>query len=381
MAVPLIAVCAAAGTLVGVESLIHDQALSWFIPMATGACTVVSMGLAYRWCGRQHTLQVRLSPGSPDSSGRSLGSDRIESTLTGKCVQWEWPVDRLPPDWDDQVLAAYQAMRRAHSDSGEAPDGEAPGGHETRPAGAGDLVADLADRLAHELRNPLTTIKLLAQHAIQRHGGLELSPEEHQLLLEEVTRMEHIVWELNEFARPQDPLWMHTDLRVVLQETLRSSTSAVERQEIFLCGRIPTVPCVVLGDEKRLAMMLLGLIRHATTATAVGGRVDVELTEADDCYRLEIRYQTRDLGNAQSDDVFFRPLAHRASGCAGLLLAVCRRLAERHRGALTMTHHVERGTAITLELPPARIDPVASSSQRLTPDDAVSPENAGHYFR
>jgi two-component system, NtrC family, sensor histidine kinase HydH len=232
-------------------------------------------------------------------------------------------------------------------------------GRELQQARAGVLrserlaaIGGLAAGVAHELRNPLTSVKLLLQHAASRPGDAVLPATKLRLILDEVGRMEGTIQGLLDFSRPPDLQCLPHDLR----ETLRRATNLVEgrarTQGVHVELDRDGCPVVVDGDPQQLQQVFVNLLINGIEAMPDGGLLcaHVDVIEA----KSQVRVRIEDNGQGIPADILprlFEPFATSKERGTGLGLAVSRRIIEEHRGAIEAANRPEGGATFEVILP------------------------------
>ena len=230
-------------------------------------------------------------------------------------------------------------------------------------------VGELAAGVAHEIRNPLTSNKLLLQHAIRQNLDATLDESKVRLILEEIGRMETTVQGLLDFSRPPKLNRVPHDLRHTLRRALNLLEARARQQgiEIELC--ISETPLIVDGDTEMLHQVLVNLLINAVEAMPEGGRLSIDAhlaassTSVPQCDGVGendrvVEIVIRDSGEGIASDVLsrlFEPFATTKERGTGLGLAVSHRIVEEHRGAILAGNVPNGGAQFTLEIPAANI--------------------------
>jgi signal transduction histidine kinase len=236
--------------------------------------------------------------------------------------------------------------------------------YESRLASRSRLTAlgDMSARLAHEIRNPLTGIKLHLQLLAERAAPRDLP--RLQQLLGEVQRLELLVSstlmlgaEQPLALEPVDLAALVADVLDLMQPSLEHRGIAVQRAQ----GELPAVP----ADRARLRQALLNLVVNAGEAMPHGGRLQV-VTAADATARYAM-IAVEDTGPGVNDELRVRlesdPRSTKPFGL-GLGLVVCRDVAAAHGGELRIERSTVLGGArfvIALPLQPVS-EPIAGSA-------------------
>lgn len=211
-------------------------------------------------------------------------------------------------------------------------------------------VGQLAAGMAHEVRNPLTSIKLLVGAARRRGNGQALSPEDLLVIHEEVERLEAKVQMLLDFARPPESRRRLCDVREIVNRTIALVQTRAREQNVTIECLVPTLPVEVHADADQLSSVLINLYFNALDAMPAGGRLTVELRSEDG-----IELTITDTGPGIVPEIasrLFTPFVSSKATGTGLGLSVSRRVVQDHGGQLTGANRLDRpGARFTLRLP------------------------------
>jgi signal transduction histidine kinase len=213
-------------------------------------------------------------------------------------------------------------------------------------------MGEMAAMLAHEVRNPLGAMELFTGLLLQ---DLREQPDA-QRLAQQVARgivdLNHLVANLLEFTRTQQPRRVVVDCCGLVEDALRYTADlrATGRITLDRCYAAPLVPAV--ADPELLRPVLLNLIRNAVQAMDAGGILTV--SAGSDGERTALRVTDTGCGIApEAQEEIFRPFYTTRTRGTGLGLAVARGLVVAMGGALTVESEVGRGTTFTVWLPGA----------------------------
>lgn len=213
-------------------------------------------------------------------------------------------------------------------------------------------VGELAAGVAHELRNPLTSVKLLLQHAAKRGGELQLSGEQGALILGEIRRMESTIQGLLDFSRTPVLNRVSHDLRTTLQRSMNLVEGRLVQSGIRLEVQMGEEPLLVHADSEQLNQVFVNLLLNAAEAMPAGGLVTVRLTGSEDC--SVARVEILDTGRGISPEIqgrLFEPFATTKERGTGLGLAICRRIVRDHAGQIQADNRPDGGALFRVELP------------------------------
>jgi two-component system, NtrC family, sensor histidine kinase HydH len=210
-------------------------------------------------------------------------------------------------------------------------------------------VGQLAASVAHEVRNPLTSIKMLVGAALKSPATQALTPDDLGVICKEVGRLEQTVQGLLDFARPAKPQRQPTDLRTVLGEALDLIRARARQQGVRLDVRQPDEPVIASVDRGQLNTVLVNLLLNALDAQPQGGLVEVALRNGRD---VQITVDDNGPGIAAAvQPRLFTPFASTKATGTGLGLSICRRVLQEHGGTIVAQNRPEGGARFTLVLP------------------------------
>jgi len=213
-------------------------------------------------------------------------------------------------------------------------------------------VGQLAAGVAHEVRNPLTGIKMLVESALKSENRKPLNLEDLRVIYREVARLEQTVQGFLNFAKLPAPKCSTCDLREVVQQAAALVGTRARQQAVTLAIHLPDVPVSTFIDRGQLDTVLVNLLINALDAMPQGGalEVDVELT-ADGGARVAIA----DTGTGIAPEVasrLFEPFTTTKPTGTGLGLSISGRILQEHGGALSAGNRPEGGARFLLTLPP-----------------------------
>jgi two-component system sensor histidine kinase HydH len=212
-------------------------------------------------------------------------------------------------------------------------------------------LGHLAAGVAHEIRNPLSTIKGVAVYMARRMppGGRE--EEAAGTLIAEVDRLDRVVSELLEFARPGVLSTAECSLRELVARALRLADADLKAGRIAVTvEEEPDFPPVSVNGE-RLTQALLNLFLNAVQAMKAGGELRVAFRRLPGS---EFSISVGDTGPGIPEDVqrsLFTPYFTTKAGGTGLGLAIVHQIVEGHGGTIRVTDAAGGGAEFTLTLP------------------------------
>jgi len=216
--------------------------------------------------------------------------------------------------------------------------------------------ADVARRIAHEIKNPLTPIQLAAER-IKRRYGRQIGEDKETFdqltgtIVRQVGDLRRMVDEFSSFARMPKPVFREEDLGGIARDTLvlREVAHTGVRFTLDAPASGPNLVC----DRRQLAQALTNLIKNAAEAVEAhgraGGEVLVRVADEDETALIEV--SDTGVGLPADRERITEPyMTTRAKG-TGLGLAIVKKIVEDHDGTLAFGDRVGGGTRVTIRLP------------------------------
>jgi signal transduction histidine kinase len=218
-------------------------------------------------------------------------------------------------------------------------------------------VGQLATGVAHELRNPLTSIKLLVQ-TNREEAELRGTPAEDLVVIEkEIRRMERSLQNFLDFARPPKPDRRHMDLTEVIEQTLALVGGRARKQHVEVRFTPQVAPAPVDADAEQIQQVLVNLALNALDVMPRSGVLELELNQVQTPEgRTWLETRVLDTGPGITPDMaprLFQPFVSSKETGLGLGLVISRRIADSHGGMLEAGNRPEGGAYFVLRLPQA----------------------------
>jgi two-component system sensor histidine kinase HydH len=223
---------------------------------------------------------------------------------------------------------------------------EEEGGRRMRLESLGRMAAELA----HEVRNPLGSIRLFAAMLEEDLRGDEERHTMAEQILAAVSGLEGVVSNLLSFAVPVRGAFHELDLAVLARDACALLSPSCSVRGVRLEGPGANERCALVGDAEGLRQVILNLLGNALAATPSGGTIRIAVREDGGSVRLDV---SDDGKGIDPDDLprVLDPFFSRTEGGTGLGLSIVQRVAERHGGRIRIDSHPGRGTEVRVELP------------------------------
>lgn len=212
-------------------------------------------------------------------------------------------------------------------------------------------LGHLAAGVAHEIRNPLSSIKGLAKYFAERTPPGGEAYELAQVMAKEADRLNRVVSELLELVRPAHLKWQPVDLNEVIGHSLQLVSQDASGRDITLQFTAQPSLCRIQADPDRLNQVLLNLYLNAIQAIGREGIITVAVAE---CGDGRIKLSVADSGKgmtAEQLQAIFTPYFTTKADGTGLGLAVVQNIVEQHGGTIHVESTPGRGAVFTLYLP------------------------------
>lgn len=213
-------------------------------------------------------------------------------------------------------------------------------------------VGQLAASVAHEVRNPLTSIKMLVEAGLRFPKPRPFTSENLKVVHGEVLRLEQTVQSFLDFARPPALQRCACDIRSVVTQAVELVRARARLQKVAVEVCCQQQPVMGQVDRGQLCTVLVNLFINALDAMPGGGRLEVSLSAAP---AMGITLRVLDTGEGIRPEMFeqlFIPFASsKPTGC-GLGLSICKRIVEEHHGTINAATRPEGGACFTVTFPP-----------------------------
>ncbi|MCK5487296.1 MAG: histidine kinase, partial [Desulfobacterales bacterium] len=213
-------------------------------------------------------------------------------------------------------------------------------------------VGRLAAGVAHEIRNPLSSIKGFATYFKERYPDRPDDQQTANIMIQEVDRLNRVVGQLLELARPISV----KKQRISLQDLLKDSIKLIEDRAAAKGISVQTQHAAgvdsVWGDPDRINQILLNLYLNAIDSMESGGELKVALSSDGENSEIFIRISDSGCGiSPEHLSKIFDPYFTTKSTGTGLGLAIAHNIVEALGGKITVESDKEVGTTFTVALP------------------------------
>jgi signal transduction histidine kinase len=318
----------------GTNRRIVDQ-LTWGLLSVGVGAPLAGLLLGYAVARRLHQSIYQLSVRVRDAAGR-LNSELRPVTLEGDG-------DLPAPSSQMQGLLdeIERVFQRLHQREREVLRAE-------QLAAVGQVAAGVA----HELRNPLTSVKMLVQTGLEGNPPTGLPAEDLGIIEHEIRRMEACIQTFLDFARPPTAERRRTDLLAIVRRAVALVDGRARRQKVIIKTEASPAPVELLIDGEQIHQVLVNLLLNALDAMPLGGEIRLDVRQRSEPPQVLVKIH--DTGPGIPAPILarlFEPFVSGKETGLGLGLSISRRLLEAHGGTIEGANDPSGGAVFSLALP------------------------------
>ncbi len=215
---------------------------------------------------------------------------------------------------------------------------------------------EVAKRIAHEIKNPLTPIQISTQRILR---AFELSDDKFRrvvedsikIVMEEVDSIKNLAEEFSNFARLPELKFTKGDVNLILDKLISVYTSIYEQVE-FRVNLDVNLPIILKIDTEQFKRILVNIIDNAIDSMNKAGIIDISTTINKDTQfvRIEIADNGQGISDEDKQKLFIPYFSKKASG-TGLGLAISYKIIEEHNGMISVVDNSPQGTRFIIETP------------------------------
>ena len=211
------------------------------------------------------------------------------------------------------------------------------------------LVGQIAAGMAHEIKNPLASIKGAVEILCDNSTAEQDRAEFKSIVAKEVKRINVSITDFLEFARPSQTKMIALNLADIVQSCLKQVQAQAGKRDINIVSDLVD-PVQVMADEEKIHQVLLNLLLNAVDASSDGSTINVTLEPDADTALISIE----DSGEGISQENvarIFEPFFTTKSSGTGLGLAIAKNIVDRHGGSINLRNAAAGGAVANLSLP------------------------------
>lgn len=213
-------------------------------------------------------------------------------------------------------------------------------------------IGKLAAGVAHEIRNPLSSIKGFATYFGKRYEDNASDRETARIMVKEVERINRSVTQLLEFSKPMAVEKKQVNINELITHSLRLVHHDLEQKAIETKVNIDTEKAVIQTDPDRMNQVLLNLYINAIEALDNSGKLEIQVQDTVQDGQIEVRVMDNGPGiDEASLDLIFDPYFTTRPSGTGLGLSIVHRIIENLEGSIRVESTKGRGTCFIINLP------------------------------
>lgn len=239
----------------------------------------------------------------------------------------------------------------------------------TQDPGHMAFIGMLASGLAHEIKNPLSTMNLHLSLMLEDWEGKEGDGEAERMirrlrcLRREINRLDGIVRDFLRYAGKHEIQLGAVDLRELVEEIVEFLSAQAKQSNIEIEMETADVPCVASVDYNLIKQALLNVLINANQAMEGGGRLSISVGLDGDTVRMVFVDSGPGMTDEQVERAFEAFYSTKADG-TGLGLPTTKRIVEEHGGRIEIESKRGQGTRVVISLPRSSDAPSRSRSSR-----------------
>ena len=215
-------------------------------------------------------------------------------------------------------------------------------------------IGRISAGIAHEIRNPLTSVKLNIQKLVLSDNLDEVEKEHLNISQEGIKYMEKSIKDLLDFTRASELELARFSIEQILEESVKTLADSLALKKVTLKRNFQDELPQVLVDGDKLRQVFLNILRNAYEAVDEEGEITISLSLLKERSRKIIKVVISDNGCGIPDkerDVIFELFYTTKTTGIGLGLAIARKIIEQHNGSIQLSENAKKGTSFEILIP------------------------------
>lgn len=216
-------------------------------------------------------------------------------------------------------------------------------------------LGKMAAGLAHEIRNPLTAIKMLIFSLQTETKNFPHLTKDYQVVIKEITRIENFIENFLNFARPPKPKLSETNIREILNPTLELLAPQIKKMKIEIIDLITGNEPSVYADKSLLQQVFVNIILNAIQSMNAGGKIEINaLTDKVKKNQKILQINFCDTGEGIDPEIIdniFDPFVTKKEDGTGLGLSIAHQIINNHGGWIQARNNNDQGATFSINLP------------------------------
>jgi len=219
-------------------------------------------------------------------------------------------------------------------------------------------LGTLASSIAHEIRNPLVSIKTFTQLAPRKFNNRDFLDKFQTIVPEELQRMETILNQLLNFGRSSQPEFYSINVEEVIDSILSLMNTELSKSNIEVIKLYGKDVPQIMADGEQLKQVFMNIVLNAIQAMPEGGNMRIitsleqEFLDSDTSAFVAVKFEDTGCGIPKENlNDLFNPFFTTKNGGSGLGLSISRRIIKEHNGHINVESREGEGTTFTVKLP------------------------------
>jgi signal transduction histidine kinase len=215
-------------------------------------------------------------------------------------------------------------------------------------------IGQITTSLSHELRNPLSSVKMNLQ-ILKKSDIINTNDQRRiDISIREVAHLENILSQLLDFAKPVRIKFEQLDVHSIITSSLELLEHKFQEKQITVCSQLKEDYVQIVGDREKLEQVFINLFLNASDASPAGDCIRIESAIESHPDQPSLQLHIMDNGSGVPEDFLrevFKPFFTTKSKGTGLGLSIVQRILEAHGGSIQALNLNPHGTAFVVSLP------------------------------
>ena len=213
------------------------------------------------------------------------------------------------------------------------------------------LVGQIAAGMAHEIKNPLASIKGAVEILGDESTSAADKEEFRAIVFKEIRRVNRSLTDFLEFARPSDTKFQPVNLTEIVRGSIKQLDLQARNQGVTITGQLKD-DIIVNGDSEKIHQVMLNLLLNAVQASPEKSIIKVRLEGSQSSGLAVLTIEDNGPGLVEgAGEKLFEPFFSTKAAGTGLGLAIARTIVEKHAGTISLRNQPQGGAAATVTLP------------------------------
>ncbi|MFH1479779.1 MAG: ATP-binding protein [Pseudomonadota bacterium] len=212
------------------------------------------------------------------------------------------------------------------------------------------ILGEMVARVSHEIKNPLGIIQSTGELLSGMQDANDTQRRLSNVITEESIRLNRIVTEFLDFARPQIPALKECRLEEIIEKNLSFLQFELQKKGVRVMTNLDGRSFRLMADQEQLYRALLNIFMNSIQSMEDGGTLFIRVEEEKDSYRMEIEDTGCGIGEAHIKKIF-NPFFTTKDKGTGLGLSIVKKIIEGHGGTIGIESKEKVGTKVRIQLP------------------------------